>query len=108
MQDEKSLGLSLFPARIYMKKILCRKGCGACCIAPTISSPLPGMPDGKSAGVRCIHLTEDNQCNIYESPERPKVCKSFQATEELCGRCTREALELIARLETVTIGPMGP
>ena len=91
-----------------MKKIPCRKGCGACCIAPAISSPLPGMPDGKSAGVRCIHLDEDNQCNIYESPERPKVCKSFQASEELCGRCTKEALELIARLEAVTIGTTGP
>ncbi|HBO0679766.1 TPA: YkgJ family cysteine cluster protein, partial [Pseudomonas aeruginosa] len=21
----------------------CRAGCGACCIAPSISSPLPGM-----------------------------------------------------------------
>ncbi|MCR3872443.1 YkgJ family cysteine cluster protein, partial [Pseudomonas aeruginosa] len=25
----------------------CRAGCGACCIAPSISSPLPGMPAGK-------------------------------------------------------------
>ncbi|HCL3974602.1 TPA: YkgJ family cysteine cluster protein, partial [Pseudomonas aeruginosa] len=24
----------------------CRAGCGACCIAPSISSPLPGMPAG--------------------------------------------------------------
>lgn len=24
----------------------CRSGCGACCIAPSISSPIPGMPDG--------------------------------------------------------------
>ncbi|MDP3170542.1 MAG: YkgJ family cysteine cluster protein, partial [Polaromonas sp.] len=22
----------------------CRPGCGACCIAPSISSPIPGMP----------------------------------------------------------------
>ncbi|MDW3636530.1 YkgJ family cysteine cluster protein, partial [Vibrio sp. Vb0667] len=22
----------------------CRLGCGACCIAPSISSPIPGMP----------------------------------------------------------------
>ncbi|MCF5019628.1 YkgJ family cysteine cluster protein, partial [Pseudomonas lactis] len=27
----------------------CREGCGACCIAPSISSPLPGMPQGKPA-----------------------------------------------------------
>jgi len=25
----------------------CRSGCGACCIAPSISSPIPGMPNGK-------------------------------------------------------------
>lgn len=25
----------------------CRPGCGACCIAPSISSPIPGMPEGK-------------------------------------------------------------
>ncbi|HCS2930732.1 TPA: YkgJ family cysteine cluster protein, partial [Shigella flexneri] len=23
----------------------CRPGCGACCTAPSISSPIPGMPD---------------------------------------------------------------
>lgn len=23
----------------------CRSGCGACCIAPSISSPIPGMPE---------------------------------------------------------------
>ena len=34
----------------------CRPGCAACCIAPSISSPIPGMPHGKPAGVRCIQL----------------------------------------------------
>jgi Fe-S-cluster containining protein len=29
----------------------CRAGCGACCIAPSISSPIPGMPDGKLWGM---------------------------------------------------------
>ena len=36
--------------------IACRTGCGACCIAPSISSPIPGMPDGKPAGVPCVQL----------------------------------------------------
>ncbi|HVK38365.1 MAG TPA: YkgJ family cysteine cluster protein, partial [Candidatus Kapabacteria bacterium] len=35
----------------------CRDGCGACCIAPSITSPIPGMPDGKPAGVRCVQLS---------------------------------------------------
>ena len=34
----------------------CRAGCGACCIAISISSPIPGMPLGKPAGVRCVQL----------------------------------------------------
>ncbi len=25
----------------------CRPGCGACCIAPSITTPIPGMPHGK-------------------------------------------------------------
>ena len=33
----------------------CRSDCGACCIAPSISSPIPGMPNGKPANTRCIH-----------------------------------------------------
>jgi Fe-S-cluster containining protein len=28
-------------------KLACRPGCGACCIAPSIASPIPGMPQGK-------------------------------------------------------------
>ena len=34
-----------------------RANCGACCIAPSLSSPLPGMPKGKPAGVRWVQLT---------------------------------------------------
>ncbi|MGO2368564.1 MAG: YkgJ family cysteine cluster protein, partial [Serratia sp. (in: enterobacteria)] len=30
----------------------CRADCGACCIAPSISSPIPGMPNGKPANTR--------------------------------------------------------
>ncbi|PAS17689.1 hypothetical protein CGT75_04930, partial [Vibrio cholerae] len=48
----------------------CRLGCGACCIAPSISSPIPGMPNGKPAGVRCVQLNEDNLCQLFGRPER--------------------------------------
>ena len=40
----------------------CRMGCGACCIAPSISSPIPGMSEGKRAGERCVQLDDDNLC----------------------------------------------
>jgi hypothetical protein len=36
----------------------CRSGCGACCVAPSINAPLPGMPQGKPAGVRCVPSAE--------------------------------------------------
>ena len=76
----------------------CRKNCGACCIAPSISSPIPGMPDGKPAGTRCIHLQDDYSCGIYE--RRPKVCRIFQAEEAVCGKNRREALAILRNLES--------
>ncbi|WP_299795841.1 YkgJ family cysteine cluster protein [uncultured Shewanella sp.] len=80
----------------------CRLGCGACCIAPSITSPIPGMPDGKAAGERCVQLSEDNLCKIFGSKERPDVCSSFSATYDVCGSSNNEALRLIAFLESQT------
>lgn len=77
----------------------CRAGCGACCIAPSISSPLPGMPGGKPAGVPCGHLTADYHCRIHADPGRPAVCRDFQPSPDVCGRTRREALQRLARLE---------
>lgn len=80
----------------------CRLGCGACCIAPSISSPIPGMPNGKPAGVRCIQLNEDNLCKLFGKPERPKVCHAFKAEEAICGKTDQEALFIISDLEKIT------
>jgi len=77
----------------------CREQCGACCIAPSISSPIPGMPDGKPAGVPCIHLSADFRCMIYDHPDRPKVCGQFKADEEVCGTSREEAMLLLGNLE---------
>lgn len=77
----------------------CRKGCGACCIAISISSSIPGMPDGKPAGVRCIHLLEDYTCALYEDPSRPKVCLDFKAEPEFCGTDREEAMKILSALE---------
>lgn len=85
-----------------MKKFECRKGCGACCIAPSISSPLPGMPDGKPAGVRCAHLTADNLCILHGRSERPGVCESFRPSPETCGESYREAMEILSAIEGLT------
>ena len=77
----------------------CREKCGACCIAPSISSPIPGMPDGKPEGMACIHLSEDYQCLIYDHPGRPKVCNDFKADPDVCGTSREEALILLWVLE---------
>ena len=80
----------------------CRPGCGACCIAPSISSPIPGMPHGKPAGVRCIQLTGDNRCRLFGQPERPAVCVQLRPSAEMCGETAEEAMVYLARLELVT------
>jgi Fe-S-cluster containining protein len=80
----------------------CRAGCGACCIAPSISSPIPQMPAGKPAGTACVHLDANFLCGLFESAERPEVCIRFQATEELCGDTRDEALIRLAWLEQAT------
>jgi hypothetical protein len=61
------------------------------------------MPQGKPAGVRCVHLDAENLCNLYQKNERPKFCITYLATEEFCGSSRDEALELIAKLEVMTI-----
>ncbi|MCL1117870.1 MULTISPECIES: YkgJ family cysteine cluster protein [Pseudomonadati] len=80
----------------------CRLGCGACCIAPSITTPIPGMPQGKPAGVRCIQLSEDNLCLIFGSSQRPAVCSGFSASVDVCGNTNEQALWLITELEHVT------
>ncbi|WP_010662639.1 YkgJ family cysteine cluster protein [Marinilabilia salmonicolor] len=77
----------------------CRPNCGACCIVPSISSPIPGMPDGKPAGVRCIHLKDDYSCGIFHDPNRPAVCAGFQAEELVCGKSREEAITILTHLE---------
>lgn len=49
------------------------------------------MPNGKPAGVRCVQLTEDNLCALYDSPERPLVCTWLRPNEEMCGQNFEEA-----------------
>jgi Fe-S-cluster containining protein len=80
----------------------CRIGCGACCIAPSISSPIPGMPGGKPAGVRCAQLTADNRCALFGKPQRPAVCASLRPSAEMCGRNAQDAMIWLACIEQAT------
>jgi Fe-S-cluster containining protein len=80
----------------------CRIGCAACCIAPSISSPIPGMPGGKPSGVRCVQLTDDNRCRLFGLPERPTVCVRLRPMPEMCGTTAAEALDYLTHLENET------
>ena len=81
----------------------CRAGCGACCIAPSISSAIPGMPQGKPSGVRCIQLDENNLCQLFGLAQRPQVCAQFNAHAEHCGLNREQAMKLLFELEQQTM-----
>jgi uncharacterized protein len=80
----------------------CRFGCAACCIAPSTSSPIPGMPEGKPAGVRCVQLSEDNLCRLFGKPERPAVCVQLKPEPEMCGSSAGEAVLYLESMEMAT------
>ena len=84
----------------------CRPRCAACCIAPSISSPIPGMPlingISKPAGVRCIQLDDENRCRIFGHPERPAVCASLQPSELMCGESREQAMRWLGWMEEQT------
>jgi uncharacterized protein len=80
----------------------CRGGCGACCTAPSITSPIPGMPQGKPAGVACVQLDDSNRCRLFGKPERPAFCASLKPGPEMCGASRGEAMAFLSRLEQLT------
>ncbi|MEK3724439.1 YkgJ family cysteine cluster protein [Paenibacillus sp. FSL H8-0034] len=80
----------------------CRLGCAACCIVISISSSIPGMPNGKPAGVRCIQLSDQNTCKLFGSSERPAVCSSLQPSVDMCGFTNKEAFHILSELEQAT------
>ena len=88
-----------------MNTVSCRPGCGACCTAPSISSPIPGMPQGKPAGVPCVQLDAQLRCRLFGRPERPAVCGQLQPSLEMCGAQDdggQHARLYLARLEELT------
>jgi hypothetical protein len=75
----------------------CRPGCGACCIAPSISSL------DKPAGQPCAHLTADFRCAIFASLQRPACCAGLQPAAEMCGGDRDAALAWLTALEAATM-----
>ena len=87
---------------MMLAELACRIGCAACCIAPSISSPIPGMPDGKPAGVPCVQLDAQGRCRLFGQPERPKVCINLRPEPVMCGNSRTEALATLAAWELAT------
>ncbi|HMW42470.1 MAG TPA: YkgJ family cysteine cluster protein [Plasticicumulans sp.] len=80
----------------------CRPGCGACCIAPSISSL------AKPAGETCRHLTADFRCAVFGRPERPACCAGLRPSADMCGETREQALAWLAELEHATAASQGP
>ena len=81
----------------------CRKGCAACCIVISITSSIPGMPNGKPAGIRCIQLNDNNECTLFGNEKRPKVCLTLQPSLLMCGQSNEEAFNNLIELEQLTM-----
>jgi Fe-S-cluster containining protein len=81
---------------------MCREDCGACCVAPSINGPLPGMPAGKPAGVRCLHLDGQQRCALFDDPRRPALCAAFAPEPAICGDSREQAMQLIGALEVAS------
>ncbi|MEW6562463.1 MAG: YkgJ family cysteine cluster protein [Pseudomonadota bacterium] len=85
-----------------VEAFICREGCAACCIAPSIASLLPGMPQGKPAGVPCVQLDAALRCKVFGKPERPAFCGGLQPSVEMCGATREHALAWLSALEQAT------
>ena len=81
----------------------CRSGCGACCTAPSITSAIPGMPQGKPAGMACVQLDDQLRCKLFGHPERPAFCASLRPSAAMCGESRDDALAIIDALELATL-----
>ena len=80
----------------------CREACGACCIAPSIKQPFYGMPEGKPAGVACVHLSREGRCALFGDPRRPRLCHDFLPEVEVCGTDRQQAMSRLRTLERLS------
>lgn len=63
---------------------------------------MPGLPQGKPAGMPCPHLDDALRCRLFGQPERPAVCSSLAPGPEMCGSSREHAMAWLTRLETAT------
>ena len=63
---------------------------------------MPGLPQGKPAGMPCPHLDDALRCQLFGRPERPAVCGSLLPNQEMCGDSREQAMHFLHRLEHLT------
>jgi uncharacterized protein len=84
----------------------CRPDCGACCTAPSISTPIPstdGSPaQPKAANTPCPQLDANLRCRLFGLPQRPAVCQSLRPAPDMCGQNRSQAMLFLQRLEQAT------
>ena len=72
-----------------------------------MSTPIPGMPQGKAAGQRCVQLDAHLRCAIFDSPQRPACCAGLQPSAAMCGTDRGHALAWLQELERLTSPAQG-
>ena len=100
------------PMTHHLPAMACRPGCAACCIAPSISSPIPDPQGGparpKPAGIPCGQLDEQLRCRLFGQPGRPAVCSQLAPAVDMCGsdpdpaRARVHAMQFLDQLERLT------
>jgi len=60
------------------------------------------MPYGKAANIRCLHLDNENRCNIFGKIERPNFCANLKPSIEMCGDNREDAMIWLTNLEYLT------
>ena len=60
------------------------------------------MPQGKPAGLPCVHLTESYTCAIFGDSRRPTVRATFRPEIAFCGVSRDDALQRIQQLDLIS------
>jgi hypothetical protein len=66
------------------------------------------MPQGKAAGVACVHLDERMSCLLFGDARRPLLCAAFTPEHNVCGDNRDQALQRLTLLELQTLPDRRP
>lgn len=57
------------------------------------------MGIGKARNTKCIHLSENMLCKLFNKQERPKVCIECRPDPLFCGKSFEDAIKIFNSLE---------